>query len=164
MTWLGIAGTGGASCGRAWPRPGEGDRNVRSVKEPVLGDLCKPGLPLSRLAVDDTEGLRRATRLDWTSATLVGVIGRALRAAAAAADESEGGADWSRRMKAEAAAVAAFGFAVSLVRGWTGVRCLREPPNMVGGFQGKDYSVSVAADETDEYVAAKRNDDATCCE
>jgi hypothetical protein len=43
-------------------------------------------------------------------------VGLARRAAAAAADEREG--DWvSRRMKAEAAAVAALGLAVSLVRG-----------------------------------------------
>jgi hypothetical protein len=71
------------------------------------------------------------TRLDWTSATLVGVVGLARRAAAAAADEREG--DWvSRRMKAEAAAVAALGLAVSLVRGGRGALCLREPPNMAG--------------------------------
>lgn len=43
-------------------------------------------------------------------------MGRAFKAAAAAADESDVGAG-SRRIKAEAAAVAALGFAVSLVRG-----------------------------------------------
>lgn len=47
----------------------------------------------------------------------MGVVGRAFNAAAAAAEESEVGAG-SRRMKADAAAVAAFGLAVSLVRGW----------------------------------------------
>lgn len=43
-------------------------------------------------------------------------MGRAFKAAAAAAEDSELEAE-SRRMKAEAAAVAALGFAVSLVRG-----------------------------------------------
>jgi hypothetical protein len=130
----------------------------------VLGDLCRPGLPLSRLPVDDSDGLRRATRLDWTSATLVGVMGRALKAAAAAADESEGGADWSRRMKAEAAAVAAFGFAVCLVRGWTGVRCLREPPNMVGGFQetrSRTRKCKLVLRLMKQVCGSKRDDDAT---
>lgn len=84
--------------------------------DPTLGDLCRLDLPLSRLPIDETEGLRRAARFDWTSATLVGVVGRALRAAAAAADESE--VEASRRMNADAAAVAALGFAVSLVRGY----------------------------------------------
>jgi hypothetical protein len=46
---------------------------------------------------------------------LVGVVGRALRAAAAAADDRDGVV--SRRKKADAAAVAALGLAVSLVNG-----------------------------------------------
>jgi hypothetical protein len=54
-------------------------------------------------------------RFDCASATLVGVMGRALRAAAAAADDNE--VEGSRRMNADAAAVAAFGFAVSFVKG-----------------------------------------------
>ena len=44
------------------------------------------------------------------------MVGRARSAAAAAAEESEGDCV-SRRIKAEAAAVAALGLAVSLVRG-----------------------------------------------
>lgn len=55
-------------------------------------------------------------------------MGRALSAAAAAAEDRE--VDDSRRIYADAAAVAALGFAVSLVRGWTGGRCLLDPPNM----------------------------------
>lgn len=60
---------------------------------------------------------------------MVGVVGRALRAAAAAADDKDGVV--SRRKKADAAAVAALGLAVSLVNGREGVRCLLEP-NMMG--------------------------------
>jgi len=81
--------------------------------------------------VEEIDELRRTVRFDWTSETLVGVIGRAFKAAAAAADERVVGAG-SRRIKADAAAVAAFGFAVSLVRGWAWARCFRELPNMMG--------------------------------
>merc|ERR1719160_164377 len=119
-TVLGSLGTGGTSTcrGVGLRPPGEGLRNVRSVMEPVLGDLRRSverlwGRP--RLAVDETEALRRMDRFDWASATFVGVVGRALRAAAAAADDND--VDDSRRMNADAAAVAAFGFAVSFVRG-----------------------------------------------
>lgn len=113
---FGKLGTGGASCGTgAGLRPGEGDLKVRSVIELALGDLwsCFPWRDRSGLLV--REALLLRARFDWTSATLVGVVGRALRAAAAAADDNE--FEGSLRMKAEAAAVAAFGFAVSLVRG-----------------------------------------------
>lgn len=98
-------------------RPGEGDLKVRSVIELALGDLwsCFPWRDRSGLLV--IEALLRRARFDWTSATLVGVVGRALSAAAAAADDNE--FEGSLRMKAEAAAVAAFGFAVSLVRGFS---------------------------------------------
>ena len=66
--------------------------------------------------MEETEGLLLlAVRLDWTSATLVGVVGRDLRAAAAAADDND--VDGSRRIKADAAAVAALGLAVSFVKG-----------------------------------------------
>lgn len=90
---------------------------MRSVIDPVLGVLriCLPPPPRSWLLVEVTEALLRATRLDGASATFVGVIGRALRAAAAAADERV--VEGSRRMKADAAAVAALGLAVSFVRG-----------------------------------------------
>lgn len=91
---------------------------MRSVIEPVLGVLCNlPPAPRSWLRVELTEALLRAVRRDGASATLVGVIGRALRAAAAAAEERDVVEGCSRRMKAEAAAVAAFGLAVSFVKG-----------------------------------------------
>lgn len=136
LTLCGIAGTGGAIssdwyeflgippllrdlCAGA---PGDGDRNVRSVMDPELPCLlsCPPGragvsgvlLP----ADEDRDALRRAFLFVWTSATLVGVVGRALRAAAAAAALSEAVLD-SRRVKAEMAAVAALGFAVEALRG-----------------------------------------------
>lgn len=90
--------------------------------EPELACLlsCPPGraevsgvlLP----ADEDRDALLRAFLLVWTSATLVGVVGRALRAAAAAAALSEAVLD-SRRVKAEMAAVAALGFAVEALRG-----------------------------------------------
>lgn len=86
--------------------------------DPELPRLWSPGRPAWAASepLDETEPLRRTVRFVWTSATLVGVCGRALSAAAAAADESEGGPD-SRRLKADRAAVAAFGFAVDEVRG-----------------------------------------------
>jgi hypothetical protein len=62
----------------------------------------------------------------------VGVIGRAFKAAAAAADESVVGAG-SRRIKADAAAVAAFGFAVSLVRGCETAMLANEYTRIDGG-------------------------------
>lgn len=68
----------------------------------------------SRLVVDEIDGFL-LVRLDCTSATIVGVVGRALNAAAAAADDSDEDDAW--RKNAEAAAVAAFGFAVSFVSG-----------------------------------------------
>lgn len=67
-------------------------------------------------ADDDCDELLRCVRLVCTSATLVGVMGLALRAAAAAAalkDLLAG--EW--RAKAEAAADAALGFAVEALRG-----------------------------------------------
>lgn len=69
---------------------------------------------------DETDVERRMVRFVWTSATFVGVVGRARRAAAAAADERDG--DDSRRLNAEAAAVAALGFAVAALRGWAKTR------------------------------------------
>lgn len=77
---------------------------------------------------EDTDGLRRDSLFDCTSATLVGLVGRDLKAAAAAAEERD--ASEARRIKAEAAAVAAFALAVSLVKGCTGAACLR--PNIMG--------------------------------
>ena len=128
----GRAGTGGISSGAIWPRdwlccrcadpplPGRcglGLRNVLSVMEPLLPRLCRPGLPWpSDEAADEAaDPLRRMVRLVWTSATRVGVIGRAARAAAAAAADSDEFDSW--RLKTAAAAVAALGFAVAAVSG-----------------------------------------------
>lgn len=114
-TRSGIAGTGGrpsTSLRGVVGRRGEFDRRDLSDMEPALGDLLNPCLP-PRSPVADA--LRRMVRLVWTSATLVGVIGRDRRAAAAAADDKLEGDAW--RIKAEAAAVVAFGFAVAAVRG-----------------------------------------------
>lgn len=84
--------------------------------EPTLGVLVSSRrLDVSRPAAEERDGLRRSARFDWTSATFVGLVGRAFNAAAAAADERE--AFESLRPKADAAAVAALGLAVSLVKG-----------------------------------------------
>lgn len=68
------------------------------------------------LPTDDIDGLRRIVRFVWTSATFVGVCGRARSAAAAAADDNALFGFWLLdAMKAAAAAVEALGFAVALV-------------------------------------------------
>lgn len=80
--------------------------------EPTLGvRVNSRRLPVA----EETEGLRRERRLDWTSATFVGLVGLALSAAAAAAEDSD--ASEARRLNAEAAAVAALALAVSFVNG-----------------------------------------------
>lgn len=112
----GMVGTGGASSAVIGVRCGDGERNVRSVMELWLGDLCMP-LLVSWLPCDDTEALRLCVRFVCTSATLMGVVGRDRNAAAAAAAEEREELD-ARRANAEAAAVAAFGFAVAAVSGW----------------------------------------------
>lgn len=99
------------------------DRRDRSEREPALGDLFS-ARPLSRLPAEEIDALRRLVRFVWTSATLVGVWGRARRAAAAAAEERLCDEVW--RVKAEAAAVAAFGFAVAAVRGCREMALARE--------------------------------------
>jgi hypothetical protein len=140
----GMAGTGGASCAgtadidtglllppalTALPLlpglPGLGLRNVRSVMLPWLPRLLSSplGLPLlprdsivAAVPLDETEPLRRIVRFVWTSPTLIGVVGRFLSAAAAAAEDSET-LGLLVRLKTARAAVAAFGFAVALVKG-----------------------------------------------
>lgn len=73
---------------------------------------------LAPLAEEDCEALRRWVRFVWTSATLVGVMGRALRAAAAAAAlRDELLALWDVPWKAERAAWAADGLAVEALSG-----------------------------------------------
>lgn len=124
----GIAGTGGAiSSGEFLGIPpilddrcGEGDRNERWLIELELPFLSSPGLlpPPSSGAVpdDEMEACLRRVRLVCTSPTFVGVIGRALSAAEAAAAERE--VLDPVRLNAERAAVAAFGLAVAEMRGW----------------------------------------------
>lgn len=116
---VGRLGTGGTSRGfGAGLRPGDGERNVRSIIEPTLGVLVssRRRLPF-RPCADERDGLRLKALFDCTSDTTVGLIGRALSAAAAAADERDGVWLLSRLANAEAAAVAAFALAVSFVRG-----------------------------------------------
>jgi hypothetical protein len=92
-----MAGTGGASAalGTGCDRAGEGARKVRSVIDPELPlrSNWNPGRPLVvdpvELPMEEVEPLLRRVLLVCTSATDVGVVGRALRAAAAAADERE---------------------------------------------------------------------------
>ena len=86
-----MLGTGGASraAGLAAPRFGDCSRNVpiRSVMEPELS--LRSSIELGRPFTDALRELetdpRRCVRLVCTSATFVGVVGRDLRAAPAAA-------------------------------------------------------------------------------
>jgi hypothetical protein len=74
--------------------------------------------PTAALPDEETEVLRRAVRLVCTSATFIGVWGRARRAAAAAAEDSALLGSWfAADMKADAAAVVAFGFALAVFKG-----------------------------------------------
>jgi len=87
--------------------------------EPLLPRLCKLGLPFvsdAPVAVEATDALRRKVRLVWTSATRVGAVGYAWRAAAAAAADNKEGLD-SRRGKTAAAAVVALGSTVVEAKG-----------------------------------------------
>lgn len=129
----GSAGTGGAASCHGRPYPGEplllsavaglcglGDLKVFSAMELLLPRLCsaEDGRPEASGAVpaEDRDALRRIVRLVWTSATLVGVAGRARRAAAAAAEERDCCCG-SRRLKTAAAAMVALGLAVMAVSG-----------------------------------------------
>lgn len=123
---LGIAGTGGASIalGTGCDGDGEGSRKVRSDIDPELPFRFKagPGCPRDKpateeppLPIEDIEPYLRSIRLVWTSATDVGVVGRARRAAAAAAEDSALFDAWFFK-KAWAAAVAAEGSAFSPLR------------------------------------------------
>ena len=78
---------------------------------PMARFMLGTGLRGRRVPSDEIEELRRIVRLVWTAATLVGGVGKALRAAAAAADESE------RLLYAETAAVAAPGLTDAAVGG-----------------------------------------------
>lgn len=87
-----------------------------------LGRIGRFGLTrrgvLAPLTDEDCDALRRSVRFVWTSATLVGVVGRALRAAAAAAALKEalldsGRAPWKATRAAEAAEE-------SMVEAWSG--------------------------------------------
>lgn len=114
-----MAGTGGtlSKLGRADPLLGDGSRKVRSVIEPELPlrSSWAPGGPLVdpeiELPIEEFELVLRIVLLVWTSATDVGVVGRARNAAAAAAADKEAFDAWGLR-KANAAAVCADAFAL----------------------------------------------------
>lgn len=114
----GIVGTGGASgaLGRAAPRAGDGSRKVLSDIELELRrrSNCELGRGGTELAFEDPELVLRNIRFVWTSATLVGDVGRDLKAAAAAAAESDA-LDLLRARNAWAAAVVAEGSTLALV-------------------------------------------------
>lgn len=112
---LGMAGTGGAS-GELGTGPeareGDGSRNVRSVMEPELPRRtnCDPGgpypVPDPELPTEDVEPALLIVLLVCTSATEMGVVGRDLNAAAAAAAERDAFEAWLRKKACEAAVVA----------------------------------------------------------
>ena len=82
---MGSAGTGGGSSSRVVPRLarfGDGSLKVRSVIDPELFCLCRPGI---ELPLDETDPDLWALRFVGKSPTGVGVVGRERRAAAAAA-------------------------------------------------------------------------------
>jgi hypothetical protein len=117
--FFGIAGTGGASSKLALVDPlfGDGSRNVRSVIDPELPlrSSWAPGGPrvdpAAELPIEEFELVLRIVLLVCTSATEVGVVGRARNAAAAAAADKEALEAWGFR-KANAAAVCAEAFAL----------------------------------------------------
>jgi len=117
--FLGMAGTGGAlsKLGRADALLGDGSRKVRSVIEPELPlrSSSAPGGPLvdpeTELPIEEFELVLRIVLFVWTSATDVGVVGRARNAAAAAAADKEAFDAWGLR-KANAAAACADAFAL----------------------------------------------------
>lgn len=130
--------------------PGDGERRkVRSDMDPeddcllscCVGSgsgtcgarVCEGPLFLP-LTDEDTDAVRRMVRFVWTSATLVGVVGRALRAAAAAAALSElvlG--EWRVPVKAVRAADAAEELVLEAGSGYWRVRVsLGWPPGRVG--------------------------------
>jgi hypothetical protein len=108
-TSCGTGGTGGASgaaltCGL--PRPGEGDLNDRSVIDPALPLLSRPGRALLTLLPTDPFESLLCMRFVCTFPTGVGVVVCVRRAAAAAAAERVPFACWLL-MKAWVAAAAA---------------------------------------------------------
>lgn len=124
-TLLGMAGTGGASValGTCCDRAGEEVRKVRSDIDPELPLLSNwdPGGPLVvdpvELPIEEVDPDLRRVLFVCTSATEVGVIGRALRAAAAAAEEREA-LETRFLRKAWAAALAAEGSVLDALRAW----------------------------------------------
>ena len=112
MRFCGIVGTGGASgaLGRGAPRAGDGSRKVLSDIELELSrrSNCELGRAGTELALEDPEFVLRIVRFVWTSATLVGDVGRDRSAAAAAAAERVA-LDLLRARNAWAAAVVAEG-------------------------------------------------------
>ena len=101
-TPCGRGGMGGAFAvfGLAVPSlPGDGERNERSVSD---GLLSKPGLGLAVPA--ELPDPRLSRRLVWTLATSVRGCGFLVKAAAAAAADSDGLDFWKARVAAEEAA------------------------------------------------------------
>jgi hypothetical protein len=128
IRFSGIVGTGGASdaLGRATPLAGDGSRNVLSDIELELRrrsnwEDARAG---TELALEDPEFSLRIVRFVWTSATLVGDVGRDRSAVAAAAAESVA-LDLLRARNAWAAAVVAEGSALKLL-----LACCRQNPSL----------------------------------
>ena len=101
-TFLGTAGTGGASRSTGLLRAGEGARKVRSVMEPELECRRKPGRAWLSLPWEEMEALR-TIRFVTVSPTGVGDVA-CVRSAAAAAAEDKAPLDSRSRMKAFVAA------------------------------------------------------------
>lgn len=117
IRFCGIVGTGGASgaLGRAAPLAGDGSRKVLSDIELELRrrSNCEAGCAGTELALEEPEFSLRIVRFVWTSATLVGDVGRDRSAAAAAAAERVA-LDLLRARNAWAAAVVAEGSTLTL--------------------------------------------------
>lgn len=106
-----------------WRGPGLGERKVRSIMDPeddcLLRLLSGLGEPREWSLVkldEEAEAERRMVRLVWIEATLVGEVGRARRAAAAAAALREELDVVESRRKAVRAAVVAEGETVEALR------------------------------------------------
>lgn len=135
IRFCGIVGTGGASgaLGRAAPLAGEGSRNVLSDIELELRrrSNCGDDRAGTELALEEPEFVLRIVRFVWTSATLVGDVGRDRSAAAAAAAESVA-LDLLRARNAWAAAVVAEGSALGLPLAFA---CCRQNSSQYVGCQ-----------------------------
>lgn len=132
IRFCGIIGTGGASgaLGRAAPLAGDGSRKVLSDIELELRRRSnwEDGRAGTELALEEPEFSLRIVRFVWTSATLVGDVGRDRSAAAAAAAERVA-LDLLRARNAWAAAVAAEGSTLTLT-----LACCRQNSSQYKGY------------------------------